>query len=79
MSIRLNKGLFIMKIKDDGKGFEAELSSARTKDGGSGTSIIRERAELIECIYPTRVWIDSQPGAGTGMTLEIMFASETDK
>lgn len=79
LSIQVQNGLFTMIVQDDGKGFNVEVPSVRTKDGGSGTSIIRERAEMIECIYPTRVWINSQPGSGTRMTLEIMYASASDK
>jgi signal transduction histidine kinase len=76
LKITVQKALFTMIVKDDGKGFDVAVPAARTGSSGSGTSIIRERAELIECIYPTRVWIDSQPGSGTKMTLEIMFAAD---
>ena len=76
LKITVQKGLYTMVVKDDGKGFDVAVPALRTGNSGSGTSIIRERAELIECLYPTRVWIDSQPGSGTSMTLEIMFASE---
>ncbi|CAN5243173.1 hypothetical protein BH10CYA1_BH10CYA1_09140 [soil metagenome] len=76
LSICVQKGLFTMTIKDDGKGFDADVTPERTNKGGIGTSIIRERADLIECIYPTRIWIDSNQGKGTQITLEIMYAAE---
>lgn len=72
--LSLEAGTFTMIIKDNGKGFDAAPQAGRTKDGGSGTSIIRERAELINCIYPSRVWIDSDPDSGTKVTLEIRYA-----
>jgi signal transduction histidine kinase len=76
LSICVQKGRFTMVIKDDGKGFDADVTPERTNKGGFGTSIIRERADLIECIYPTRIWIDSTPGKGTQISLEIMYAAE---
>lgn len=76
LAVRVQKGMFTMSIKDDGKGFDADVTPERTNKGGLGTSIIRERADLIECIYPTRIWIDSNQGKGTQITLEIMFAAE---
>lgn len=47
-----------------------------TSSGGTGTSIMRERADLIDCLYPTRFWLESSPERGTKVTLQIMF--ETD-
>lgn len=76
LSISVVKGRFTMVIKDDGKGFDAEIPTERPGKGGFGTSIIRERADLIECIYPTRIWIDSNQNKGTQITLEIMYAAE---
>lgn len=50
-------------------------SPIRGARGGSGSSIIKERAELIDCIYPCRIGVDSPPGQGTAVILEIVFQS----
>ncbi len=63
-------------IGNYGVGYDTEKPAARTRAGGSGASIIRERAELIGCIYPARVWFDSQQGKGAKLTLEIMVSHE---
>jgi signal transduction histidine kinase len=76
LSIELNQNVFTMTIADNGVGYDTEKPQARTRAGGSGASIIRERAELIGCIYPARVWFDSQQGKGAKLTLEIMVSHE---
>lgn len=76
LSVCVQKGRFTMTIKDDGQGFDTDVTPERTNKGGIGTSIIRERADLIECIYPTRISVDSNPGKGTQIALEIMYAAE---
>lgn len=74
LSIELLQNVFTMTIADNGVGYDTERPAARTRAGGSGASIIRERAELIACIYPARVWFDSQQGKGAKLTLEVMVA-----
>ncbi len=76
LTIELNQNVFTMTIADNGVGYDTEKPAARTRAGGSGASIIRERAELIGCIYPARVWFDSQQGKGAKLTLEIMVSHE---
>jgi signal transduction histidine kinase len=76
LSIELNQNVFTMTIADNGVGYDTEKPQTRTRAGGSGASIIRERAELIGCIYPARVWFDSQQGKGAKLTLEIMVSHE---
>ena len=44
------------------------------KDGGNGSSIIRERTELIGCSHQAKVWLESPPGKGTKVVLEIVVA-----
>ena len=67
---------FTMSIADDGVGLDAmqDHKTKSSKAGGSGTGIIRERAELIGCAYPARVWLESPPGKGTKITLEIIYS-----
>jgi signal transduction histidine kinase len=76
LTIELNQNVFTMTISDNGVGYDTEKPTTRTRAGGSGASIIRERAELIACIYPARVWFDSQQGKGAKLTLEIMVSGE---
>jgi len=79
LSIGLTQNVFTMTIADNGVGYDTEKPTGRTRAGGSGASIIRERAELIACINPARVWFDSQQGKGAKLTLEIMVSTEPDK
>lgn len=74
LSIELLQNVFTMTISDNGVGYDTEKPAGRTRGGGSGASIIRERAELIGCIYPSRVWFDSQQGKGAKLTLEILVS-----
>ena len=76
LTIELTQNVFTMTISDNGVGYDTEKPTARTRAGGSGASIIRERAELIACIYPARVWFDSQQGKGAKLSLEIMVSGE---
>jgi len=64
---------FVMCISDNGIGYEQERPSERRKEGGLGAGILRERAELINCTFPTRVWVDSYLKIGTKVTLEILL------
>jgi len=75
LSVDVGRGVFTMIISDNGVGFDASQSAPRTKAGGSGTGVIRERAELISCVYPARVWFESRPGQGTKTTLEVIITS----
>jgi signal transduction histidine kinase len=71
IEVSIGQGLFRMKISDNGVGFPANRHPRRALYGGTGSGIIKERTELINCLYPARVWIDSHPGEGTTVTLEI--------
>lgn len=79
LSIDVNQNVFTMTIADNGVGFDTEKAATRTRAGGTGASIIRERAELIGCVYPARVWFDSQQGKGAKLTLEIMVSHDPPK
>jgi signal transduction histidine kinase len=61
-----------LTMKDDGKGFEAgEMDSRRAREGGTGLSGIKERAEMIRCFYPTKLRFESAPGKGSATFLEM--------
>lgn len=75
LTVDVNSGAFIMVVADDGVGFDQSQSAPRTANGGTGAGVIRERAELINCTLPARVWFESRPGKGTKTTLEIMITS----
>lgn len=65
---------FTFIIQDDGKGFDLANIGERT-DGGFGLPGIEERVEIIKAFYPTRFKIDSTPGEGTTVKLEMMMQS----
>lgn len=62
------------RLADNGKGFTTEGNSSprRTGDsGGMGMGGMKERADLIRCFFPTSLSVDSSPGHGSTVTLEI--------
>lgn len=62
------------RLSDNGKGFTTEGNSSprRTGDsGGMGMGGMKERADLIRCFFPTNLSVDSSPGHGSTVTLEI--------
>ncbi len=73
MRLEARDGLFTMSVTDNGRGIDQALKNTDSDSGGLGTSIIKERAELIDCLYPTKVWTDTAKGQGTTVTLQIMF------
>jgi signal transduction histidine kinase len=76
LSITIQGNVFTMSVSDNGVGFDSSTggTSRRSKDGGTGAGIIKERTELIGSIFPAKVWIESKPGTGTKMTLEIIIS-----
>lgn len=62
------------KIQDDGKGFDLASAGEKT-DGGFGLPGIEERVEIIKAFYPTRFKIESAPGEGTTVQLELIMTS----
>lgn len=60
-------------LEDNGQGFDPENPDRPATDsGGMGMGGMKERADLIRCFYPTRFTVDSAPGRGSIVTLEIM-------
>jgi len=67
LSFKKNNNKLIMKISDDGKGFDIE--SIKNKSfGGNGLNNFKKRAELINA----EMYFESKPGKGT--TIEIKLA-----
>lgn len=56
-----------LRVQDNGRGFSPD----EPKSAGMGTNILRERAELIESFLPCTLLVDSHPGRGTTVTLQI--------
>ncbi len=70
--------ILTVSIEDDGQGFTSINATPGSKKGGRGGNIMRERAALIRLYYPTRLFVQSSPQAGTKITLELQIASKED-
>jgi signal transduction histidine kinase len=57
----------VMKIMDDGKGFDAARPLRRNDNSGWGLMLMQERAESVEGTFR----IQSAPGAGTSVEFRI--------
>lgn len=66
---RPEKKLLRFVLSDNGKGFTGGTRSDSA--GGQGMGGMKERADLIRCFYPVALAVDSAPGAGSTVTLEI--------
>jgi signal transduction histidine kinase len=65
-------GILLVDVADNGVGFDTGASDKRkAAQGGMGLDSIRERVELIRCFYPAQLWIQSKPGAGAKVTVQI--------
>jgi signal transduction histidine kinase len=65
--LRVDADTFSVEIQDDGVGFDAEAAQRRREAGHMGLLNMQERAELMG----GRFTIQSQPGAGTRVRLDI--------
>jgi signal transduction histidine kinase len=65
--LRVDADTFTVEIQDDGVGFDAEAAQRRREAGHMGLLNMQERAELMG----GRFTIQSQPGAGTRVRLDI--------
>ena len=69
---RVDEKTIRFTLMDNGKGFDAEKPEDRpTSVGGMGMGGMKERADLIRCFYPTTLTVDSQPGGGSRIVLEV--------
>jgi signal transduction histidine kinase len=66
----LHNGAIRLKVRDNGAGLAPEQAGRR---GGIGIAAMRERARLIDATFS----IESGPGAGTEITLEVPLNSST--
>ncbi len=75
VTIEMDKEKFVVIIADNGKGFEQSAGSEKSgREGGYGMGSLKERADLIRCFYPTKFFINSAPGKGSQVRLEIDLA-----
>ncbi len=68
VQVRFDPTLIRMEVRDDGRGFPASRDMRRlTEQGKLGLIGMHERAQLVG----GRVLVDSRPGAGTAIILEV--------
>jgi signal transduction histidine kinase len=66
------EGLLKVSVLDNGSGFTSPVERTQGLfEGGMGLSSINERTEMIRCFHPATLSINSDPGQGTIVTLEI--------
>lgn len=71
ISIRDTDNFLLVEVADNGSGIKQNAGKTSSKDGGSGISIIRERAELIASHRPCDLQINSSPESGTAVLLTV--------
>ncbi|MBY0550787.1 MAG: hypothetical protein K2W95_26140 [Candidatus Obscuribacterales bacterium] len=75
MVVNVDSRILEMQIIDNGVGFDLSPPGATVPGrGGGGTSIIRERAALIDSVLPCRLFVDSFSDQGTKITLLITYS-----
>jgi len=75
VTLEMVRSIFVVSIADNGKGFDTKAGSDISgRVGGYGMGSLKERADLIRCFYPTRFEINSAPGRGTRVRLQINLA-----
>jgi signal transduction histidine kinase len=64
-------------VSDNGSGFEDSKGSRENllESGGMGMQSMRERVELIRCYFPAKLAIQSVPGKGLTVVLELTVGS----
>jgi len=62
-----------LTVSDNGSGLEGRKESRENllESGGMGMQSMRERVELIRCYFPTKLAIQSVPGKGLSVVLEL--------
>ena len=74
LDVQMNYGGGTLKfiVQDNGKGFEPQSPAVpNSSEGGRGLANLKERVELIRCYFAAVLSIDSQPGAGSRLMLEV--------
>lgn len=62
----------VITVRDNGAGYDATLLDEERSDGGGmGMASMRQRADIIRSLYPTRLTFDSRPNEGAQVKLEI--------
>jgi signal transduction histidine kinase len=75
VTMEMEADKFIATVADNGKGFDMEATGDKAgRAGGYGMGSLKERADLIRCFFPTKLFINSTPGKGTKVRLEIDLA-----
>ena len=75
VTLEMEADKFIATVADNGKGFDMEATGDKAgRAGGYGMGSLKERADLIRCFFPTKLFINSTPGKGTKVRLEIDLA-----
>lgn len=72
VSLAFEKGHAVLRISDDGRGFDPATVLGPTRQGGLGLYGIRERAELLHGV----VDLQSAEGNGTCITVSIPLATD---
>jgi signal transduction histidine kinase len=73
--ISLKPDIVVLKIQDDGRGFEPTAPAARTRRAGLGLSNMRERAVASGGSCE----IESAPGRGTTITVRVPAGRESKR
>jgi PAS domain S-box-containing protein len=73
VSIRKLRGVIRMEVKDNGKSFQVQDVSPTRRNKGLGLLGMRERVEMVG----GRFTVESSPGKGTTIGMEIPFANGT--
>lgn len=76
VTIDLQKKNLLVTVSDNGKGFSVDDFGQREDKSGYGMSSLRERTELISCFYPAHIDIQSEPGKGSKVVLEIDLSGQ---
>ncbi len=72
---RFGKKSIRFTIVDNGKGFVPGENVKSLDSGGMGVSGMRERVDLIRCFFPADFGLQSAPGQGTTVFIEITLPS----
>lgn len=69
-----SNGILKITIEDNGKGMINNCGSPHQEKGGRGSGIMKERIELISCIYPARILFTPVSPGGTKITVEVQHS-----